>query len=97
MLLAAAGLAGSFATVALINWRFRGNLAHSVDATRAQAKAAVGLAELLRVRYFLLMAACVVLLNLALYTIDFSFLAQVRIQFQGPGRSPSSSASSSAR
>ena len=32
------------------------------------------------------MAACVVLLNLALYTIDFSFLAQVRIRFQGPGQ-----------
>ena len=68
------------------------------DATRAQAKAAVGLADLLRVRYFLLMAACVVLLNLALYTIDFSFLAQVRIAVPGSrDRSPSSSASSTAR
>ncbi len=86
VLLAAAGLAGSFATVAFINWRFRGNLRTPSDAARAHGKTATGLVDLLRVRYFLLMAACVVLLNLALYTIDFSFLAQVRTQFQGPGQ-----------
>jgi ATP:ADP antiporter, AAA family len=85
VLLSAAGLAGSFATVAFITWRFRGNLRTPSDAKRTQ-KAAVGLTGLLRVRYFLLMAACVVLLNLALYTVDFSFLAQVRTQFQGPGQ-----------
>ena len=32
------------------------------------------------------MAACVVLPILALYTIDFSFLAEVRIRFEGPGQ-----------
>ena len=86
VLLAAAGLAGSVATVAYITWRFRGSLRTPADSTRRQAKGAVGLADLLRVRYFLLMAACVVLLNLALYTVDFSFLAQVRIRFEGPGQ-----------
>lgn len=86
VLLAAAGLAGSFATVAFMSWRFHRNLATPAATTNTQAKAAVGLLDLLRVRYFLLMASCVVLLNLALYTVDFSFLAQVRIQFQGPGQ-----------
>jgi AAA family ATP:ADP antiporter len=86
VLLAAAGLAGSFATVAFINWRFQRSLATPAEAPGRQVKAAVGLGDLLRVRYFLLMASCVVLLNLALYTVDFSFLAQVRIQFQGPGQ-----------
>jgi HEAT repeat protein len=86
VLLAAAGLAGSFATVAFIAWRFNRSLATPADVTHTHGKAAVGLLDLLRVRYFLLMASCVVLLNLALYTVDFSFLAQVRIQFQGPGQ-----------
>jgi AAA family ATP:ADP antiporter len=85
VLLAAAGLAGSFATVAFITWRFRGSLDSHAEGAGKHSKGAVGLADLLRVRYFLLMAACVVLLNLALYTIDFSFLAQIRIRFQGPG------------
>jgi AAA family ATP:ADP antiporter len=85
--LAAAGLAGSLMTVALIAcWRFRGNLESGSAKSREQSKARVGLADLLRVRYFLLMAASVILLNLALYTIDFSFLAQVRIQFQDPAQ-----------
>ena len=86
VLLAAAGLAGSFGTVLLITRRFRGSLDTPAEVKSTQAKASLGLADLLRVRYFLLMAACVVLLNLALYTIDFSFLAQVRFRFQGPGQ-----------
>ncbi|HMC76152.1 MAG TPA: Npt1/Npt2 family nucleotide transporter [Vicinamibacterales bacterium] len=88
VLLAAAGLAGSFATAAFIAWRFKATLETHADAmqTTTRTKTAVGLGDLLRVRYFLLMAACVVLLNLALYTVDFSFLSQVRIQFQGPGQ-----------
>ena len=86
VLLAAAGLAGSFATVAFMSWRFNRSLAAPAGSAKRHAKAAVGLLDLLRVRYFLLMASCVVLLNLALYTVDFSFLAQVRIQFQGPGQ-----------
>ena len=86
VLLAAAGLAGSFATVALITWRFRGSLETPSDRAHSHSKGAAGIADLLRVRYFLLMAACVVLLNLALYTVDFSFMSQIRIRFEGPGQ-----------
>ena len=39
--------------------------------------------DLLRTRYFLLLAALVVFLNVGNYIVDFSFLSQVRGRFQG--------------
>jgi HEAT repeat protein len=82
---AAAGLAGSFVTVLLMTRRFRGSLEAVTPSGPAAPQSRASLSDLLKIRYFLLMAASIVLLNLALYTVDFSFLAQVRARFQGPG------------
>ena len=60
-------------------WRRRGG----AGAPAAGEGAAPGLGDLLRNRYFLLLAALVVLLNLANYIVDFGFLSQVRGRFQG--------------
>src|SRR5262249_47877777 len=86
VLLAAAGLAGSFVTVILITGRFASSLETGGSGVTRRSSGGVRISELLRVRYFLLMAAGVILLNPALYTIDFSFLAQVRQRFPGPGQ-----------
>jgi hypothetical protein len=85
--LAAIGLAGSFVTVVFITRRFHKELESGAGLTTGKkAETGMRFTDLLRERYFLLMAASVVLLTLALYTIDFSFLAQIRLRFQGPGQ-----------
>ena len=85
VLFATAGLAGSLAVVAFMTRTFRSTIAASGDepAKGARTKGA-GLGDLLKVRYFLLLAASVILLNLAHYSVDFAFLAQTRSKFVGP-------------
>lgn len=85
VLIAAAGLAGSLAIVVVMTQSFRATITASGDepAKGSRAKGA-GLGDLLKVRYFLLLAASVVLLNLAHYSVDFAFLAQTRSKFVGP-------------
>ena len=85
VLIATAGLAGSLAIVVLMTRAFRTTIAATGDepAKGARPKGA-GLGDLLKVRYFLLLAASVILLNLAHYSVDFAFLAQTRARFVGP-------------
>lgn len=87
LLVATVGLAGSLAVVVVITRRFRGSLGAAADepAPGERTKGA-GLGDLLKVRYFLLLAASVILLNLAHYSVDFAFLAQTRAKFVGPGQ-----------
>jgi ATP:ADP antiporter, AAA family len=83
--IALVGLVGCLAVVAAINRRFADTLAASHEERRAAAEERrSGLAQLLRSRYFLLLAALIIFLNLANYIVDFSFLSQVRGRFQGP-------------
>ena len=85
VLLAAAGLAGSFVTVVLI-WRISAAASTAgSEAAGATPRAACASSICSSVRYFLLMAACAILIKLALYTIDFSFLAQIRHPVPGAG------------
>jgi ATP/ADP translocase len=84
LLVALAGLAGCLAVVLAIRRRFgealgreRGERASGEVGRRA------GFADLLRSRYFLLMASLIVLATLANYTVDFSFLSEVRARFEG--------------
>lgn len=86
LLFATAGLAGSLVVVVAITRAFRATLASGGDAPAKGGAAArgAGLSDLLRSRYFVLLAACVILLNFALYGVDFSFLAQTRAKFVGP-------------
>jgi HEAT repeat protein len=84
--IALAGLVGCLAVVLAMNARFGGALAAGGEQRAAAGGGArgAGLGELLRMRYFLLLAALVVLLNVANYVVDFGFLSQVRGRFQGP-------------
>jgi HEAT repeat protein len=87
LVIATAGLAGSLSVVVVITRRFRETLAAEEEeepAEDARKKKGAGLGVLLRVRYFLLLAASIVLLNLAHYAVDFGFLAQTRARFVGP-------------
>ena len=85
LLIATLGLAGSLSVVFIITREFRAALdAAGDEPEKGPKKAGKGLGGLLRVRYFLLLAASVVLLNLAHYSVDFSFLAQTRAKFTGP-------------
>jgi AAA family ATP:ADP antiporter len=83
--IALAGLVGCLVVVLAINVRFAGALAPGAEPPKAAAAAVrTGLGGLLRTRYFLLMAALVILLNVGNYVVDFAFLGQVRGRFQGP-------------
>jgi HEAT repeat protein len=84
--IALAGLVGCLAVVLAIARRFPDALAENTrpGAAAAEAGERAGLRGLLRSRYFLLMAALVILLNVANYVVDFAFLSQVRARFQGP-------------
>jgi len=85
LLIATLGLGGSLAVVFVMTRSFRGSLAASADEAEKGGRAeGTSLGGLLKVRYFLLLAGSVILLNLALYSVDFSFLAQTRARFQGP-------------
>lgn len=88
LLFATAGLLGSLLVVAGITRAFRATLASGADEparpTAAAPGAGAGLSDLLRSRYFVLLAGSVVLLNFALYAVDFSFLAETRARFVGP-------------
>lgn len=85
VLFATAGLAGSLAVVAAIARVFRSTIAASGDEPAKGARPrGASLGDLLKVRYFLLLAASVVLLTLAHYSVDFAFLAQTRERFVGP-------------
>jgi ATP:ADP antiporter, AAA family len=83
--IALAGLAGCLAVVVAITLRFPDALAAGGAERSAMAgEKRAGLKDLLRTRYFLLLAALVVFLNVGNYVVDFSFLSQVRGRFQGP-------------
>lgn len=87
LLIATVGLAGSLAVVLVLTRRFREALAPSgEDEEKGEARRGAGLGGLLKARYFLLLAASVILLNLALYVVDFAFLAQTRARFVGPAQ-----------
>lgn len=84
--IALVGLAGCLAVVLATARRFREALSEPAGdpaAPEAGEPARSGLRALLRDRYFLLLAALVVCLNLANYVVDFAFLGQVRGRFQG--------------
>ena len=83
--IALVGLVGCLAVVVAINQRFAEALSGSREQHVSSEDArGSGLASLLRNRYFLLLAALIIFLNLANYVVDFSFLSQVRGRFQGP-------------
>jgi AAA family ATP:ADP antiporter len=83
--LAAAGLVGCLAVVLLITRRLSGTLDDGAQDQAAGTTARrVGLRDLVRQRYFLLMAGLIVFLSLGNYIVDFGFLAEVRGRFQGP-------------
>ncbi len=83
--IALAGLVGCLAVVVAISMRFAGPLAAgSEENAAAGAERRAGLLDLVRTRYFLLLAALVVFLNVGNYVVDFGFLSQVRGRFQGP-------------
>lgn len=85
VLIATAGLLGSLVVVTVITRAFRATIhAGGDEPAKGERKAGAGISELLKVRYFVLLAACVVLLNFALYGVDFAFLAQTREKFTGP-------------
>ncbi len=83
--IALVGLVGCLVVVVAISARFTDALTGSSQARlEAEQERPSSLLDLLRNRYFLLLASLVVFLNLANYIVDFSFLSQVRGRFQGP-------------
>jgi ATP:ADP antiporter, AAA family len=85
LLIATAGLAGSLLVVLFITRAFGETIAAGGDeAAPGPKQEGAGLGGLIRVRYFLLLAGSVVLLNFAHYGVDFGFLAQTRAKFEGP-------------
>jgi len=85
LLIAAAGLLGCLGVVVAMVRLFRGALAdEGGERAHDAARQRVELGDLIKARYFLLMAAVIILLSVAHYIVDFSFLAQIRVKFQGP-------------
>ncbi|MCG6922311.1 MAG: hypothetical protein LJF15_14685 [Acidobacteria bacterium] len=83
--LAALGLVGCLIVVLSITTRLGADLDAGPASPEAGAvESGVGLRDLLRQRYFLLMAGLIVFLSLGNYIVDFGFLAEVRGRFQGP-------------
>lgn len=83
--LALLGLACAFVAAVVITRRFGASLVAEA-APSNDTTGTAGPSALLRERYFGLMAAAVALMTLALYAIDFSFLAQVRQRFESPAQ-----------
>jgi ATP/ADP translocase/HEAT repeat protein len=83
--LAAAGLVGCLIVVLAITRRLGETLdAGDEDRRAAGAENRIGLRDLVRHRYFVLMAGLIIFLSLANYIVDFGFLAEVRSRFEGP-------------
>jgi HEAT repeat protein len=83
--LAAAGLVGCLIVVLAITRRLGERLdAGDEEGQAGAAEESIGLRDLLRQRYFVLMAGLIVLLSLGNYIVDFGFLAEVRSRFEGP-------------
>jgi hypothetical protein len=78
--LAATGLLGCILVVLLMGRRFPEELTHRPETAGKTPEVEP---SLWRSRYFLLIAALIVLAVLANYFLDFSFLSQVRARFQG--------------
>jgi len=85
LLFSASGIVGCLVIVIVISRLFREQLGESTDKTTSTAaEQRITLGKLLLNRYFLLMAGLIIFLNLGNYTVDFSFLSQVRLKFEGP-------------
>ncbi len=81
LLVAAAGLLGSLAIVSVVVVRYRDLLGGAKDPRAAAARKPTGFSHLLKNNYFLVMAGLAVLLTLAEYIVDFSFLSQMKLKF----------------
>lgn len=82
--LAALGLVGCLVVVLAITRRMGATLEAAEDQrSSGEQKKRVGLRDLLKQRYFLLMAGLIILLSLGNYIVDFGFLAEVRGRFEG--------------
>ncbi len=82
--LAAVGLIGCLIVVLSITRRMGETLDAEPGTREAGAvETQVGLRDLVKHRYFLLMAGLIVFLSLGNYIVDFGFLAEVRGRFQG--------------